>query len=203
MTKFHMVITGYRDLLMHNGMLADPISDGAKLLKEFADKRKKTDAEYAELARREFMGGLYYDTVIGPYIPAQNVEKAIIQGARMSRQGKNVERGLLIESADDEGDQIPLQYDGPRDRDALWKSGKFAHRSTIVVNRNRVPRTRPIFAPGWRLECVGKFDDEQMNWDSLQLFVERAGSSVGLGDWRPRYGRFTAELTMTEGPDDE
>ena len=66
-----ITIEGTRPLLMHNGDLADPMSEGAKKLAAVSKKRSKSEDDFVELARVEFEGGLYFDKKIGTHRPAR------------------------------------------------------------------------------------------------------------------------------------
>ena len=51
--KLCFKIVGVAPLVMHNGELANPMSEGAKALKRVTGKKAKTDADHAEIARVE------------------------------------------------------------------------------------------------------------------------------------------------------
>lgn len=191
MIRFRVTLTGTAPLLMHNARLANPIDPATKSKAEIANKRRKTDDDHHELARREFLGGLYIDPDVGPYIPGQNIERAILDAARLSKNGRNIERGVFIET-----DINPLWYRGPRTADELWKDENFWMTSLVVQQRNRVPRTRPKFSE-WSVSADGVLDPSQLDYPVFEQIVHSAGQLIGLGDWRPRYGRFTAELERT------
>lgn len=169
-------------MLVHNGQLADPTNVFAKAMKAISGKRAKTDADFEEMARIEFLGGLYMGKA-GPVIPPQNVRGMLIRAARKRKEGKQAEAGVFVL------DNTQMEYDGPRDADALWEDESFRHRAIVVVGRNRVARTRPIFNE-WQAKVKVTFDDELVNERQLDEWFEIAGGIIGLGDWRPQYGRF-------------
>lgn len=185
MWNFSIQITGTQPLLMHNAQLSDPLNFYTKHLAEITAKRKKTDDDHAEMARREWAGGLYFDPEMGPYLPGANIERMLLDAARMTRDGKTIERGLFIQE-----DKWRLEYKGSRDIETLMNDENFRFRASIKVGQQRVMRTRPKFSE-WAVSAVGIFDEEQISPDRLPVFAERGGRLVGLGDWRPRYGRFT------------
>ena len=49
-------LTSSSDMLLHNGQMANPLNKWAKLMKQISSKRAKTDADYEEMARIEFLG---------------------------------------------------------------------------------------------------------------------------------------------------
>lgn len=186
-------ITGTDPLLMHNARLSDEFDPIVRLMKEITSKRtNKTDDDRWELRRLEFHGGLYMDKNLGPYIPGQNIERALRDAAVVTRQGKNIQRGVVVLTS-----RARLEYDGPRDADDLWEDKNYVSSASIKVGTSRVIRTRPMF-PEWSVTVDLTLDTEIMDRETLEGIVHRAGKSVGLGDWRPRYGKFSAELTETK-----
>jgi hypothetical protein len=192
MWNFRIQITGTQPLIMHSARLSDPLDPYTKSLAEITGKRKKTDDDHAEMARREWAGGLYFDPELGPYLPGANIERMLLDAARMTRDGKTVERGLFIP-----GEKWPLEYKGPRTVDKLINNENYRFRASIKVGQQRVMRCRPMFRQ-WAVTAEGIFDEEQISPDRLPAFAERGGRYVGLGDWRPRYGRFTAVVETWE-----
>lgn len=190
MHQFRITLTGASPLLMHNEQLADEFNVISREMKKItAKKTKKTDDDRLELRRLEFMGSLYYDPEVGPYVPGLNIERSLVEAARLTRAGKSVERGLRITS-----DFNPVQYAGPRDRDALWAEGdKFRLTKGVKVTTSRIIRTRPMFR-NWTASAEGVYDPEMVDLDSLTIYAQKAGLYVGLGDWRPRYGLFDAKV---------
>lgn len=60
----------------------------------------------------------------------------------------------------------------------------------VVVQRARVVRIRPTFKPGWTLDFEIECLDEQLDSGLIQDVLTHAGKQVGIGDYRPRFGRF-------------
>jgi hypothetical protein len=61
----------------------------------------------------------------------------------------------------------------------------------VMVQRNGVNRVRPAMRAGWR----ASFDlmvniPEYIERNSLREVIEQAGRLIGVGDFRPTYGRF-------------
>lgn len=190
MKKIRFKITGDAPLLMHNGQLADVSDPYVMAIKEISSKRSKVAADYEEMARLEFLGGLYLDQETNdPIIPSHVMEASIIGrggAARMERMGKESAAGLWILN------DAKLEYDGSRNPDELWKNKKFVHQALVSVQRSRVKRTRPIFRE-WAAEFELQFDEEILNEEDVKRWVAVAGAKSGLCDWRPRFGRFSVE----------
>lgn len=186
--EFTITIEGTAPLLMHNARLSNPLDPAAKALKATTSKRTKTDEDHAKVARMEHAGSLYLDPAIGPYVPGENIARCLIDGAKITKSGVKVTRGVFIAS-----DVNPLAYTGPRDVDGLWEDENFRHIASVKVGTSRVMRCRPIFRQ-WRTQAVGLLDTSVLTLEDLQSIADQAGAMVGLGDWRPRFGRFTATI---------
>lgn len=68
----------------------------------------------------------------------------------------------------------------------------FEDRRRVMVQRNAVTRTRPAMREGWKVEIqLQVLLPEYIGVDLLRKVVDNAGRLVGVGDFRPTYGRFT------------
>lgn len=172
-------------ILLHNGQTADQTNKFAKALKLISKKRVKTDADFEEMARIEFMAGLYMDKN-GPVLPAENLTAMLIKAAKKRREGPAATSGMFVL------EHARLEYEGPREADSLWADEQYRHVALVVVQRNRIARTRPIFHE-WQAVVKVTYEDELVNESQLDEWFEIAGSQIGIGDWRPRFGRFIVE----------
>lgn len=184
--------TGIRPLIVHNGQLADPLNLHSRRLKSVTSKKKKSDTDYEDMARIEFEGGLYWDEKAGPIIPIPALDAVILSGARKTKIGKDVQAAVFV--ADD---VVPIQYDGPRTVEGLWKKREtFVLRNLCKVGAGtKVMRTRPMFPTGWKLSFTLEYDDSIVNENDLMRAMVDAGALCGLCEWRPRFGRFLVERT--------
>jgi hypothetical protein len=176
-------LTGTSALIMHNGQLADPLNEGVKAMKKISGKRSKTEADFEALARLEYQGSLYMDATGRPVIPSHVLESVIVNGAKKSKDGLKAKAGMFVEK------NAVLEYDGPKDRDGLWADPNFRLVAAVVVSRARVMRTRPVFNE-WAATVIINYDDTQVNEAQVLEWLKAAGTQVGIGDWRPKYGRF-------------
>lgn len=183
--------TGIRPLILHNGQLADPLNEHARKLKSVTSKKKKTDDDYETMARIEFEGGMYWDEKAGPIMPIPALDATILAGARKTKIGKDVQAAVFV--ADD---VVPIQYDGPRTIEGLWKQrSRFVLRNLCKVGAGtKVMRTRPMFPTGWKLSFTLEFDESIVNESDLHRALVDAGALCGICEWRPRFGRFTVEV---------
>jgi len=185
---FSITIEGTAPLLMHNARLANPLDPAAKALKRLTGKRNKTDSEYEELARTEHAGSLYLDPDVGPYLPGDNIWRCLFDAAKKHKRGKLVEQGVFIATTVN-----PLSYQGPRDAAGLWADENFRHMASVKVGTSRTMRCRPAFR-AWKTQATGVLDENVLNLEELTQVANTAGELIGLGDWRPRYGRFVATV---------
>jgi hypothetical protein len=173
---------------MHNGELANPFYHWTKTIKAQTGKRGKTDSEQMELARMEFCGGLYQRSDGTIYLPSENIEAAVALGvSKVARKiGKKNVRAMFF--VDGDGD---FDFDGknPTDANKLFEDKNFVLTKMVKVGNARVPRTRPVFR-SWSAKFKMLYFEDQINVDILKDAVAAAGRLVGLGDWRPKYGRY-------------
>ena len=179
-------ITGLTPLIVHNGQLADPLNKFSKAMKAVTGKRKKVDADYEELARLEFLGGLYLKDS-RPCMPSQALEAMMISAAKKQRKGADFKSGMLIEESP------YIEYDGPTNPDELWADERFRIVAGVKVSQSRVMRTRPQF-PQWSLQFGVTYIEELLNKRDIIEVVTIAGWQIGLCEWRPKFGRFKAEV---------
>jgi hypothetical protein len=182
--KQYRVEIGGDTLIMHNGQTADPLNKFAKAMKEISGKRKKTDADHQALADIEFRAGLYVDQQGRVILPGRVYEAALAIGARQSKEGKLALSGLFVDN------DAVLEYDGgPLTVDQLVASESHRLSVAVRVSTSKVIRTRPIFR-AWKATFVLSVDSTVANEASVRRWVQDTGSRVGVGDWRPRHGRY-------------
>lgn len=188
----HIEMVGTAPLLMHNVRLADSQDPYTRAISKLTAKRtKKTDEDKLEIDRLSFAGSLYYHEDLGPYIPAENIFRCLMEAGALTRSGKKIERGVLFAAT-----RAPLRYDGPRDIDALWGgdgTGPFVDRRMVAVQRQRIPRVRPIF-PDWSASFEVDIDGEIIDPEEFGDIVAKAGRLIGLGDYRRFYGKFDGKV---------
>lgn len=185
-----ITLTGRTPLLMNSDRTVNPIDPITKAIKKVTSKKtNKTEEDHEEVARLEHLGGLYLDPDIGPYIPGQNIEASFVKAAAVTRQGTKLKQALIVTT-----DVNPLGYTGPRDPEGLWADLNFRHMASVKVGQARVMRCRPQFRE-WRTEADAIIDTSIVALSDFEDIASTAGSRIGLGDFRPRFGRFTATIT--------
>ncbi len=194
-------IEGETALIQHSSDGLIPGNAVTKEIDAITSKRgtNRTESDNARLQQLETLNSLWRerDTVT---IPAQAIRACIEQAARKSREGPAVREGLVVL-------ETTFTYDVDRygeTLDQLMDSTQF--QSVVVVQRNKIVRTRAKFDPPWSVDIVLDCDEELVDQEKLHSWFDIAGRRIGLGDWRPSksgtYGRFvTAEISARPNAD--
>ena len=179
---------------MHSGAGIDP-RHPANLEKAELTRKKgsnRTEADQARIAELECLISFWLDSNNAPTIPASAIRANLETAARKLKQGPQVREGVAV------SDVLSFDYDRERYGDTLKALGKSAQFSTgVVVQRQRIIRTRAMFDLPWSLTYVLDCDDELVDKSQLETWLDIAGRRIGLGDWRPEksgdYGRFEVD----------
>lgn len=177
-------IQGSTPIMMHSEQLANPFASLTREIKAITGKRKKTEDDLLEISRLEWLGGLYYDNDAGVHIPGYNILACIISGGKLHKLGSAIRRAVVVQE-----DMVPLKYDGPKDPDKLFADKRFVDIRSVKVGTSKVVRCRPIFK-SWAVEFSVLYDEASIQKNELDMCLRSAGAMVGLGDYRPRFGRF-------------
>lgn len=177
-------LTSSAPLLLHNGQTANPLNKWAKAMKQISAKKAKTDADYEELARLEFMAGLYLSPD-GPVLPSFVVDALLVAAAKKSREGNEARAGMFGP------ENALLLYDGPRTADELWADESFRYMAIVRVGTARIARCRPVFNQ-WSAVVKVSVETGVVNPARVDDWMAIAGTQIGVGDWRPKFGRFQA-----------
>jgi hypothetical protein len=170
---------------MRSGRLADPLDESARELDRLTRKRFKTPADHEEIARVEWSAGLWLECG-EPCVPGDAIEACFLAAARTRRLGKLAQAGFVCPG------NPRLLYPGPRNIEGLWAEPRFRLRKPVQVAGRRTVRTRPRF-PEWSLEFEVQFLPGLLDGDQVLEIFRIAGTRTGLGDWRPKFGRFSAD----------
>lgn len=196
---FTVTIQGIRPIIMHSGAGLDPKHPANIEKSEFTRKRgsNRTDADEARIAQLECLLSLWLDNDSHPTVPAAAIRANIETGARKVKQGPQVREGLIVSEV------LAFEYDIKRYGLTLEELGQTTQfRTGVVVQRQRILRTRAMFELPWSLSYTLDCDDQLVDQSQLTTWLDIAGRRIGLGDWRPEksgdYGRFeTVSITAT------
>jgi hypothetical protein len=190
-------LSGDGCLVTHNVQTANPLNPYAKLLKRMTAKRNKTDSDFEEIARLEWEAGLYLED--GKIVmPADNLYQCFWGGAKKSKLGKKWQTGIIPNDK-----PAALTYDGPiikvstnGDRpnpelDQYYPV--YSHQAMVVISRNRVLRTRPIFLE-WSCVYEILYMENIIERREIIQIAQDAGTLIGLCERRPIWGTFGVEV---------
>ena len=184
--EFH----GLSPLIMHSCKSVNPLYPLSIEMKKINSKKKnKTDEDLATLSDLEWECGLYWNDEVGVYVPAENIEATIREGAKARKKGKNIVKGFACEEM-----LIPLDFGENLTKEQLKQDFRFRDVRTMRVQSNRVMRTRPRFNM-WNISFTAAYDENVLDLSDVVDAIEYAGQYVGLCDSRPKYGKFSARIT--------
>ena len=112
--RFDVDVTGTSPLLLSNNACSDPLSDAAKTKKFFTSKRTKSDDDHRNLRVIDWVYSGYWkkpgEVVIDNaentvdfngfanlFLPSQNFQRCLVEGAKAFKLGKEVNRALVVE----------------------------------------------------------------------------------------------------------
>jgi hypothetical protein len=194
--RFELTINGTRPLICSNPCTVDPLGRHAEAIKYFTGLKKNRN-EHA-LRRLHWLFSGYWGTegefVYGnaldgdssftgfsdPYLPAQNLQRCIRDGATAWKLGKDTKRAIVVE-----GD-APLIYDGPTDAEVMYEDPRFVS----IAPTGRGTMAVRVKIPHWSATYRLLVNDEIIDPMTLAKILDRAGIAEGLGTWRPFHGRF-------------
>jgi len=180
-------IRGLTPTIMDNGQMANPLNEFTKAAKAIYDTKQRgkplPDEKMAELLRIGFLGGLYLDDDEHPCWPGENIEAMLVSAAKKLRQGPTAKVAVMSDG------NWPLEYDGPKDPEKLWGNEDFRLVQMAIRGGKPVLTCRPIFRK-WEMQFDVAFDADRVNESTVREWVTIAGHTIGLSDWRPKYGRF-------------
>lgn len=182
---------GIRPVLEHNSRLCDPTDDYTRRIKAITSKgsKKLTESDHEQRDFLEWCGGLYWDEKQGLVMPSTNIESCIQSGAKKSRLGKDFAAAVLLDD-----DQIVFEHAKPKlTKEKLFELPEYVYRCAVKVQQARLMRVRPMVPSGWKLAFTVTFDDRIVNPKALHTAMLDAGCYCGLGDFRPKFGRFSVE----------
>jgi len=192
MNTLKFEVTGIRPLLMHNGLMADPTNPLVRAIKKITSKgtKKMTDSDYVERDRLEWEAGLYWSSESDDIaIPSDNIERCILEGAKKNRLGKDFAAAVFLQ----ETEVIITHRLSGKSKETIYKDPSFSLRKGVKVQLARIIRIRPMIPTGWTAKFTVEYDESIVNYSSIIQALTEAGALVGLGDWRPKFGRFTVE----------
>lgn len=177
---------GITPLIMHSCKCVNPLHPIAKELKKYTSKKNKTEEDLNIISDLEWKAGAYWEDGIGLYIPGENVEATIQNGAKANKKGKDIQKYVNVTDL-----YIPFHYGENLSLDELVSKYEYRDTRPMNVQRSKVIRTRPRFDQ-WNITFHLIYDENKIDLDTIQNSIEYAGQYVGLCDSRPKYGKFVS-----------
>lgn len=183
MNVVHAEVVGIAPLLQHKYPMPT--------LLEMKQGGKKTTGskDYTE----EWRDSLYLTQDKEIYQPATHFEAAMV-GAAVNykipgKRGKTYK--FLFKAAVFVAPDVILHgMSEPKELDTDEQKRLYIDARPVVVQRARVVRLRPAFSAGWKLEFDIEIADNEIAPSLVNEVLTLAGQSVGIGDFRPKFGRF-------------
>ena len=167
-----VTIEGASDILFHRWN-CESVEAKAKASKN--SKAKKSD---------DIESYVYRNTSGELCIPGEYVRQAIISPAKFRQDPRSPRKSAsdLFKAA--VVTLTPLASLGKPEWDYL-------DTRRVMVQRNGINRTRPAMNQGWRASFQFLINlPEYLTRNDLRETIESAGRLIGIGDFRPTYGRF-------------
>jgi hypothetical protein len=199
MLEFSVTFSSERNpLVVHNIRLASPLDPYSQQLKRLNAKRQRTEDDYLAVSRVEWEGGMYYDAE-GVYLPVSYPQRILRESAKITRDGKRVERAVIC-MAEDGGSRIPLSYEPQiSDLDEMWEDDRFRDVRMVSVGQSKVLRTRPRFE-NWSLTFLATVEESLLDVPVFEEIAQRAGRLIGIGEAPEGVrARFDVEVVVREG----
>lgn len=184
MKKLRFRIESAGPLLQHDDKAANPFNEYARQMKAISSKRKKTEDDLWELARIEWVAGLYYTPEEGYYLKAECLEGAFCEAAKAKKLGKVFKEAMRIPNNPAfrfEHEELPPER--------LFQRKEYRDMRTVKIQRSKVLRCRPIFHQ-WYCEFDMWYEETRLNEQDIRDVADYAGMYIGLCDYRPKYGLF-------------
>jgi len=189
MKNIYIELKGISPLIMHSCRGVNPLDPLAIELKKLTSKRVKTEEDLIAISNIEWELSLYWDDTIGLYIPAENIEATVREGAKNAKKGKHIEKGFNVLDM-----LVPLDIGENLTKEQMMNDYRFRDVRAMRVQQSRVMRTRGRFNM-WRCEFHANYDEAVLSFGDIVNALEYAGKYVGLCDSRPRYGKFVSSIT--------
>ena len=174
MKTYKVTIQGTSPLLMNRP---------SALIGDISKEKKQEDKTPEEMAKSK----LYEDTNGKLYQPETHIKGSLVESGKNQKvvgKGKSTYSKIVGYAVEINPFEI------------VHKKQKWKPYSVLAVNPTTKGRNllhRPMLEE-WELDFQVVFDEEQVPASILKEIFDRAGRTVGLGDWRPakkgRFGKF-------------
>ena len=185
-------VKGIQPLLFNNPQTVDPMNKFSKAKKKITSKRVKTDEDVAQLRDLEMESKIYFENgeVV---IPTTWLTAAIHSiSFKKAKIAKKDSRSALFTVSP----TVPLRFNGMRKVKTIEdvvRNHDFRHTMNLKQGQVKITKVAPIFHE-WEFSIDLEYDDEVYDEDVLSDLIKHATKYGGFGDFRPTFGRGTAEV---------
>ena len=182
----HIKIVGSSDLLLHAWNIESVEAKGRA--KKGSDAKRVDDIESYVLRNED---GLIC-------LPAEYVRMSVINAAKFRQDPRSPRKSAMDLFKAGVVSLSPLSPIVNRNG-CTSEKWDFEHRCRAQVQRNGITRTRPAFHEGWSVELslMVNLPGYILPSDFLETLT-MAGKVIGVGDFRPTYGRFQVVSFSTQ-----
>ena len=167
-----MTIQGAADILFHRWS-NDAVEAKAKAAK--GSKAKKTDDIESFVYRNE-AGELC--------VPGEYLRGSIVAASKFRQDPRSPRKSAMDLFKAAIISLTPLASRGTKEWD-------YEDRRRVLVQRNAITRVRPAMHTGWQASFDLQVNiPEYIDPNTLRETIEVAGRLIGIGDFRPTFGRF-------------
>lgn len=174
----HITIVGSADLLLH-GWDCEAVAEKSSAKK--GSEAKKSDNIESYVRRNE-------EGII--CLPSEYLRMSVVHAAKFRQDPRSPRKSAMDLFKAAVVSLSPLSPIVNRDGE-IAKHWDFEHRCRVQIQRNGITRTRPAFSEGWKTEIsLMCLLPEYVDSGMFHEVVSAAGRLIGVGDFRPTYGRF-------------
>lgn len=169
----HITIEGTADMLFHRWNV-ESVAEKAAAAK--GSKAKKTDDVESYVYRNE-----HHELCL----PGEYLRQSVIAAAKFRQDPRSPRKSAA--------DLFKAAIVSLTNLASLGKTEwDYLDQRRVTVQRNSITRSRPAILKGWKAEFQLMVNlPEYVTQDILQEVIANAGRLIGVGDFRPTYGRFT------------
>lgn len=118
-------------------------------------------------------------------LPGEYLRGSIIGAAKFQQDPRSPRKSAMDLFKAGVISLTPLASLGAKNWDLLDKR-------RVCVQRNAIPRSRPCFNEGWTATIILQIQlPEYIDQSMLNTMIQQAGRLIGVGDFRPTFGRFS------------
>lgn len=199
MKAMTMTWTGIRPMVMGNPQgveLSNPLSmESRRLNAEMKKHRKKGDSNLLieteeKMKRNDWESSAYWDDERKSfYLPDTVILACLRGGAAVARKGKDIDRAAIISEP-----EVYIQTKKHNSIEQYFKDEAFRLSGPCKIPPKTgalIWKCRCMIPVDWKVTFTIEYEETIVAEKSIIDAAESAGRLVGVGGWRPKFGRFT------------